>query len=306
MPNKDRLQNRCTRAAHAIVVSALVLSSLAVLGATTAAPAAADIGAELAEPSLGHVTSDALPTVQINGVVWDQTIIGSTVYAVGEFSSARPAGDPAGTNETPRSNILAYDLTTGELIHTFAPSLNAEGTTVTASPDGSRLFIGGSFTQVNGVSQYRIAALNPNSGELIAGFNATVDYHVNDLVATDSQLFAAGAFNYAGAGLTAARSRLAAFSASNGALISGWAPVADNSVMALVIAPDGTKIFAGGRFTTMNGSAAKGLAAIDIQTGAVTHRGEERRSLCSNTFIDHRWNLHLWRWLHVWTSRREP
>ena len=270
MPNKGRLQNRCARAGHAIVVSALVLSSLAVLGATTAAPVAADIGAELAEPSLGHVTSDALPTVQINGVVWDQTIIGSTVYAVGEFSSARPAGDPAGTNETPRSNILAYDLTTGELIHTFAPSLNAEGTTVTASPDGSRLFIGGSFTQVNGVSQYRIAALNPNSGELIAGFNATVDYHVNDLVATDSQLFAAGAFNYAGAGLTAARSRLAAFSASNGALISGWAPVADNSVMALVIAPDGTKIFAGGRFTTMNGSAAKGLAAIDIQTGAVT------------------------------------
>ena len=39
-----------------------------------------------------HVTADALPTVQIDGVVWDQEIVGNTVYVVGDFDNARPAG----------------------------------------------------------------------------------------------------------------------------------------------------------------------------------------------------------------------
>ena len=39
------------------------------------------------------VTADELPTVQINdGYVWAQTTVGTTVYAVGQFSNVRPAG----------------------------------------------------------------------------------------------------------------------------------------------------------------------------------------------------------------------
>jgi hypothetical protein len=38
------------------------------------------------------VSSDALPTAQINGVVWTQVIVGKTVYVGGEFTTARPAG----------------------------------------------------------------------------------------------------------------------------------------------------------------------------------------------------------------------
>ena len=54
-----------------------------------------------------------LPTVQINGVVWDQQIVGNTVYVGGEFTTARPAGAPAGTDEVARNNMLAYNLSTG-------------------------------------------------------------------------------------------------------------------------------------------------------------------------------------------------
>ena len=61
------------------------------------------------------VSADSLPTVQIDGVVWSQAIVGNTVYAGGSFANARPAGSAAGTNLTPRANMLSYDITTGNL-----------------------------------------------------------------------------------------------------------------------------------------------------------------------------------------------
>src|SRR5215471_19226901 len=75
------------------------------LFAGLAIPAAAGaVTPPVVEASAGHVTSDALPTVQIDGVVWDQEIIGNTVYAVGDFDTARPAGSAPGQNTIPRSN----------------------------------------------------------------------------------------------------------------------------------------------------------------------------------------------------------
>ena len=83
------------------------------------------------------MTADALPTVQINGVAWAQVVVGNTVYVAGKFTTARPAGAAAGTQETVRNNLLAYDIRTGELITSFAPNLNGQALAVTASPDGS-------------------------------------------------------------------------------------------------------------------------------------------------------------------------
>ena len=43
------------------------------------------------------VTADPLPTVQINGVVWSQAVVGNKVFAGGNFTKARPAGAAVGT-----------------------------------------------------------------------------------------------------------------------------------------------------------------------------------------------------------------
>src|SRR5205085_1204267 len=131
------------------------------------------------DPSLPEtVSAAALPTVQINGVVWAQVIVGNRVYATGQFSRARPAGAALGTSETPRSNILAYDLTTGALITSWAPSLNAQGLRLAASADGSTIYVGGDFDQVSGQSRSRIAALDAQTGAVLPfnpGANATVE-----------------------------------------------------------------------------------------------------------------------------------
>ena len=94
-------------------------------------------------------TAVPLPTVQIDGVAWGQLVVGDVVYVVGSFNNARPAGVRAGQQEVPRSNILAYDLTTGELIEDFAPTLNGAGRSLALSEDGKTLYVAGEFDRVN-------------------------------------------------------------------------------------------------------------------------------------------------------------
>lgn len=67
-----------------------------------------------------------------------------------------PAGAAVNTNLTARSNILAYNITTGNLITAFAPTVNGVIKAVAASPDGKRIYIGGSFSSVNGERRYNL------------------------------------------------------------------------------------------------------------------------------------------------------
>jgi hypothetical protein len=67
------------------------------------------------------------------------------------------------------------------------------------------------------------------------------------------------------------RSHLAAVDATTGAL-TGWDPNAGGSnpsVRALASSPDGSRIYAGGAFTSIGGTSRGRLAAIDASTGAL-------------------------------------
>src|SRR5687768_6610035 len=88
------------------VASRTRLGALAALTMGVAAAVTSLVGPPVARadtaPPTGTpatVSADVLPTVQINGVVWAQVIVGNTVYATGEFTRARPAGAAAGTNQ---------------------------------------------------------------------------------------------------------------------------------------------------------------------------------------------------------------
>ena len=139
------------------VATLAVTTSFLVSGARVAAAAPAPL---LPLPAAG-VTADRLPTVQIDGVVWSQAVVGNRVWAGGRFNNARPAGAAAGTNLSPRSNLVVYDITTGQMV-SFAvnPSLNAQVLSVAASPDGSRVYVVGDFTTANGAARRRVAAFD--------------------------------------------------------------------------------------------------------------------------------------------------
>jgi hypothetical protein len=239
-------------------IVAVVAMFAALFGATTA-------GADTAPPSgvPATVSADSLPTAQINGVAYDQVIVGNTVYVTGEFTSARPAGSAAGSNESARSNLLAYNLTTGALSTTWKPTINAKGKSIIASADGKTIYVGGNFTTANGVTRNRVAAFDATTGTLVTGFNPNAQYRVDDLALSGTTLYIVGQFTAMG---NKTRTRLAAVNATTGALMS-WAPTADQEVLTVVAT--GGKVFVGGHFTTLDGSSQKGVGALDGTTGAV-------------------------------------
>ncbi|WP_036554423.1 PKD domain-containing protein [Nocardioides insulae] len=238
--------------------------TLAVAGLGIAnGPASADWSPEdPADPgSPVTVTADALPTVQIgDGVVWSQAVRGNIVYAGGEFATAQ---DPGGAEET-RANMLAYDITTG-LMTDFAPTFNGPVNAVAVSPDGTRLYVGGNFTQVNGQAHNRLAAFDLPSGVLVNA-NIQISGNVQALAVTDDLVYIGGGFGSVG---NQTRGNLAAV--NENLELQPWAPIANlggGGVESLAVKPDGTRIAVGGSFLKAIGEPdvaepGDGLALFD-------------------------------------------
>src|SRR5664279_4597638 len=246
-----------------VVVIVLIAAGVVVAG--VAAPVAVAAPGPVTAAGGSMVTADALPTVQIDGVAWSQAIVGGTVYVGGSFANARPAGAAPGTNQIPRANVLAYDLSTGALNTAFAPTTNAQVLSVAASPDGSRVYIAGDFTSVSGATRDRVAAFDTATGALIASFAPNVNAGVKTIIATNDRVYIGGGFTTVNG---TARTRLAAVRASDGALLD-WTPSADDNVNAMVLTPDGSKVIVGGAFANVSGVPAYGLAAVDSASGTV-------------------------------------
>lgn len=240
-------------------------AAAALLAAGAVAPGAAAARTTQAVAAPATVTADSLPTVQVDGVVWDVLVVGSRAYATGSFAQARPAGAAPGTAQTPRSNILAFDLRTGALVTGFGASLNGQGLALAASADGAQIYVSGDFTSVNGSSRSRVAALDATTGALVPGFRADANARVRALAVRGSTLYLGGSFTTVGG---QSRTRLAAVSTSTGA-VGAWRPAADAEVMALAVPASTGTVVAGGRFTTLGGAAARGMGALDASTGAV-------------------------------------
>lgn len=218
------------------------------------------------------VSADALPTVQVDGIVWDQVVVGNTVYAVGSFSAARPAGvAKGGAGTVTRQNILAYDLTTGVLNTSFIHSLsgatdNRAGQTVAISPDGTKLYVGGSFTAVDGQPRRHFAAIDLTTNTLMDGFSGT-NGMVWAVAATNERVYIGGQFTTAGG---QSRAHLAAY-LSDGSLDTAWKADVTGSigsyVRALVVAEPYGNLIVGGTFNKINGSTYYSTGAVKLTTG---------------------------------------
>ena len=255
---------RGKRVVAAIAVAALT-ATIGALGALPAQAADTPPAIEQRTPQT-VVTADALPTVQLDsGIVWSQDTIGDIVYAGGSFSNTRPAGAAQGQSLTPRSNLLAYNVRTGQLVNSWAPTVNGVVKVVKASPDGKRIYVGGTFNNASGSTRWNLAAFDATTGALISGFNAAVGgAYVNALAVTNSTVYVGGLIS---AGNGVARKNLMAFN-SSGQLL-GWAPTTDLQVDSMVMAPKSSNVVVAGRFSTVNEVTQRGLAALDPVSGAI-------------------------------------
>ena len=264
-PRRPALAAVGTLALTALVVGGLAAAPAPASAAGTATSSVAATDGTAATTALAPtVTADVLPTPQINGVVWSVAVVGTTAYAVGAFTSARPSGSAAGQNEVARNNAMAFDVRTGTILP-WNPSLNAQGRSVEVSPDGGTLYVGGDFSSVGGVAKSKIAAFTVATGALRTSFGTSVAGSVLGLSITSTTVYAVGSFQTAG---SKPRANAAAFTVASGAL-TPWNPTTDDITQAVVAAPDDSRVLVGGRFQTLGGQPIVGIGAVDGATGAV-------------------------------------
>jgi hypothetical protein len=224
----------------------LVALSLSVVVAAVPTVASASI-------ALGTVVSanpaNFTPNVA-SGAVHKLLRVGGTMYAGGTFSSvSTPAGVSPGGTFT-RSNIVAFNATSGA-ISSFAPSVNGEVWAMAS--DGASLWIGGTFTSVNGVARRAVAKLNPTTGAVDSAFNMNLaSGKVTELALVGGRLIAGGTFT---GKLRAVNPLTGANTGYLNLSISGT--VADNAgpveVYRFAVNPAGTRLVAVGNFTSVGG-----------------------------------------------------
>ncbi len=218
------------------------------------------------------------PMWQTNSEVDALAVSNGVVYAGGKFTNVRPPGVAAGgAGQVNRSYLAAFNANTGALITTFNVALNSRVSALDVSPDGTRLYIGGNFTTVNGTTRNRLAAVNSatvaNPGALVGAFNPNPNKGVFAIASNDSTVYIGGDFSTVRG---TARGNLASVTAATGALNTAFAPtlvagppspfsttVPSPRVNALALAPDGSRVLAGGSFQTVNSVLTGGMISVD-------------------------------------------
>ena len=142
-------------------------------------------------------------------------------------------GDFATVGGLIRRNLAAYTVSTGEP-SAWAPSVSSDFAIIRAMAlTGSTLYVGGQFSQINGVGREDLAAINAVDGTLLP-WNPGANEEVFELEIADGSVYVGGNFDQVGG---QPRSNLAEIDAASGA-VSAWVPSVSGAVLALAVSDD--------------------------------------------------------------------
>ncbi|MFS3128105.1 PKD domain-containing protein [Nocardioides sp. Bht2] len=266
-------------------VSAVVAIGLAVvLGWTPATMADSSPGGRL----VSEVAASGTPHV-LDGRVLSVTQVGNTILLGGSFDTAR---NDSSTTVLTRSNLLAFDATTGQISTTFVPNPNGAVQKIVDAGDGQTVYVGGNFTSINGVSRNRVARIRIDTGAVVTGFNAgTVSGQIRDMALKDGRLWIGGAFTHVANG---AQRALATLNPQTGARLPFMTRVLDGThnggvtqVLKFDLTPAGDRLVAVGNFTTLDGVANRQLLMLDTSGAtavASTFQTGFYTQACSSSF----------------------
>jgi Domain of unknown function (DUF5122) beta-propeller len=136
---------------------------------------------------------------------------------------------------------------------------------------GNRVYVGGNFSSIGGVSRNRLAAFDATTGVVDANWNPNMNAEVITLAVSSGKVHAGGWFTTVNGGT--ARNYLAAFNVADGSdtgtADANWNPNTSDVIFALAVS--GSKVCVGGQFTTVNGATARNhLAAFNVADGSDT------------------------------------
>jgi hypothetical protein len=257
----------------------------AIRGVLAGAVLAAMIGAAAPQQALALSNSPDQTGWTIRGKVYAQAYLGNTMFAGGTF---KVIAGPAGIKGDVK-NIAAIDMTTGAWISSFGATVeNTLGavkvSALAVSPDGSTLYIGGTFDTVDGEPHANFAAVDTTTGANDSAVTIGANKAVDAIVAGPNLVYFGGAFtSVAGSD----RRHLAAM-AYDGTLSAAWAPTTDagncpapyyndntcsnggnGTVRSLAMSVDGQTVFVGGEFYYVNGTPRNCIGRVSAVDGSL-------------------------------------
>ena len=238
------------------------ISALARASAATAA--AALLSTSWTAPSQAAIDVDAQPepTWMVDGPVYSSVVIGDTVYLGGRFSHALSSdGD-----RKPRNGLAAFSLSKGTPT-SWSPGTN--GTVWALETDGDSVWAGGDFTRIGGESTERIARLSATTGSVSTKFDVGVNNTVRALELSGGHLYVGGIFT-ATEGAKSKKGNgayLVKVNATSGSVASGFDPVLDTNVRAIVAPKKGSDLYIAGNFRKVSGTSRPRVAVINGGSG---------------------------------------
>ncbi len=183
---------------------------------------------------------------------------GSALLAGGDGDTTAVVADGAGGWYAGGSFTRAGGEAHAGVVHlrhdgTVVPAFSAQvsGTVSSLALDGSKLYVGGDFTAVDGVTHRSLAAVDATTGAIVSGWSADVSGRVAALAVNGSELVVGGDYSAIDG---VSQPWLSAVATATGAVTS-WRPRLDDRVSA-VLASAG-RIVAGGNFSSARATAAR-------------------------------------------------
>jgi hypothetical protein len=258
------------RSPHTRVIGTVLAILAAVIVVVPGSPAGATDVAQsvIVSDNPSNFTPNVLDG-QVNAIL----PVGNRIIAAGAFSQVQAS---SGGATLTRNNIFAFDASSGTIDTSFVPSVNGEIKALALGPDGG-IFIGGSFSTVNGVTAQRLVKLNATTGQQITAFAALPSGMIRDLEVRGQTLYVGGVFTTIKG---QSRQNLAALDTTTGAVSPNLnLPLTDSrkagvnpSLYKLEVSPDGTKMVVIGNFTKINGLTRWQAGMIDLSTTPATVR----------------------------------
>jgi hypothetical protein len=194
------------------------------------------------------VPTDWAPSA--NSPVYTLAVMGSTVYAGGNFTSI---DDGSGAQEC----VYLAAITTDGTLSSWNPAPSDNVSTLAVS--GGTVYVGGGFGSVNSESRPYLAAVNEDG--TLNSWAPAADGAVNVLALSGSTLYAGGGFSTIDDGGGAQTRNLLAAVDTSGNISNTWAPSLSTSFVDTVNALNvwnGT-VYAGGLFGTVDDGKVGGL-----------------------------------------------
>ncbi len=214
-------------------------------------------------------------TQRIRNEVFAIEQIGNRIYIGGKFTEVRQNANSAPISQ---AYLAAFDAGTGAYISSFTPTFDRPVYSLQASPDGSRLFVGGEFGDVEGVSNTRaLVALNPTTGAVDTTWKAQLKLNGRAVVYTmdmdQNWLYVGGTFSAVGGAGGVPQisvSRAVKLDLDDAHPDTSWHPtVSGGGVWGIAVSPDRNSVYLAGYFSSVNAvGGTQGFVGVDNVTGS--------------------------------------